>query len=314
MVNCKFVLLSPSTADLTLDGREYYFSIDNLCKDMFLRNNMDSQGYVLLSVIADFKRIKALTEDMDLLRHVCGQLKNIEYRPGEDGVDRLRRKEGWEQWIRPMSERVPSARNDGPPVAGLPSVRKQGSNEQYRFNGPYFTAQAFRSGTTWNNEMYREGFANGQPSVIPPNATTFDAHISETPVNTTVLSLSSEDTFPLPNENGDATDETKVAEGSNQNPAEATSNTYPTNEYLPSGEVKHGENAFPDEKIAELKVIVLENDPVSPPSQPPFVTAGTRTFSHGSIDGQAICSEHQVSTSANNPISGLRGGSGSVEQ
>src|SRR5271168_2172760 len=120
-------------------GREYYFSIDNLCKDMYLRNNMDSQGYVFLSVIADFKRIKTLTEDMDLLRHVCGQLKNIEYRPGEGDVDRLRRKEGWEQRIRPMSERVPSAQNDGPPAAARSSARKQSSNDQYRFGRPLFT-------------------------------------------------------------------------------------------------------------------------------------------------------------------------------
>src|SRR3954452_3998629 len=155
--SCKSILLLRSSMELTCDVREYYFSIDNLCKDMFLRNNMDSQGYVLLSVIADFNRIKALTEDMDLLRHVCGQLKNIEYRPGEDGVDRLRRKEGWEQWIRPMSERAPSAQNDGPPPSGRPSFRKQGSNEQYRHSGhsgPFFTGAAFRSGPAWNNDMY----------------------------------------------------------------------------------------------------------------------------------------------------------------
>jgi la-related protein 1 len=275
---------------------------------------MDSQGYVLLSVIADFKRIKALTEDMDLLRHVCGQLKNIEYRPGEDGVDRLRRKDGWEQWVRPMSERVPSAQNDGPPAGGRPSVRKQGSNEQYRFNGPSFTGLAFRSGSAWNNDMYREGFANGQASVIPPNVATFDANISETPVNTTVPNLSTEHNFSLPNENGHAVNETMVAEGSNQNSAQPNSSTHPTNGSLSSGEVKHEENVFPDEKIAELKVIVLENDPMSPPFQPPIVTAGTRTFSHGSIDGQTLFSEHQVGASANNATSGLRGGSGSAEQ
>jgi la-related protein 1 len=272
---------------------------------------MDSQGYVLLSVIADFNRIKALTEDMDLLRHVCGQLKNIEYRPGEDGVDRLRRKEGWEQWIRPMSERVPSARNGGPPAGGRPSFRKQGSNEQYRHNGPFFTGAAFRSGPAWNNDMFRDGFANGQAPVFLPNAATFDTQLSETPVSATVPELSSEHHFSLPNENGHGPSETAVAERSNQNSAEATSETPLTNGHLPSGEVKHEENVFPDEKIAELKVIVLENNPTSLPSHSPFMSAGTRTFSHGSIDGQAITSE---GVSPSNMISGLRGGSGSAEQ
>ena len=275
---------------------------------------MDSQGYVLLSVIADFKRIKALTEDMELLRHVCGQLKNIEYRPGEDGVDRLRRKEGWDQWIRPMSERVPSAQNEGPSAVPRPAFRKQGSSEQHRYNGPLFTGPALRSGVAWNNDIYREGFTNGQASVIAPNHATFDTHISDTPINTTGLDLSSEDLLTLPNANGHTTGQTPDDEDSNQKSAGATSSDRGSNGYTQSAEVKHEENVFPDEKIAELKVIVLENDLVSPLSRPPFVSAGMRTFSHGSIDGTAMSSEHQVAASSNNTISGLRGGSGSAEQ
>lgn len=314
MVNCKSHLSYATTGILILGGSEYYFSIDNLCKDMYLRSNMDSQGYVLLSVIADFKRIKALTEDMDLLRHVCGQLKSIEYRPGEDGVDRLRRKEGWEQWVRPMNERVPSAQNEGPPPGGRPSIRKQGSNEQYRFNGPSFSALAFRSGSAWSNDSYREGFANGQALAIPPNVANFDAHISETPVTTTIPSLSPERPSPSPKENGHDVSETLIAEDPNQKAAEASGSVHPTNGSLPSSDLKHVENVFPDEKISELKVIVLENDPASPPFQPPFVTAGTRTFSHGSIDGQTLSPDLRVNASTNSTVSGLRGGSGSTEQ
>lgn len=78
---------------------------------------MDSQGFVLLSVIASFKRVKSLTEDMDLLRFVCHQARNVEFRPSEDGQDRLRKREGWEQWIVSMESRDPSAQNDGPSTA-----------------------------------------------------------------------------------------------------------------------------------------------------------------------------------------------------
>jgi la-related protein 1 len=275
---------------------------------------MDSQGYVLLSVIADFKRIKALTEDMDLLRHVCGQLKSIEYRPGEDGVDRLRRKEGWEQWVRPMNERVPSAQNEGPPPGGRSSIRKQGSNEQYRFNGPSFSAAAFRSGSAWSNDAYREGFTNGQALAIPPNATNFDAHISETPVNTTSPNHATERSIPSPKENGHDMNETLIADDPSQKAAEANVGTHPTNGSLASGDLKRTDNVFPDEKISELKVIVLENDPGSPPFQLPFVPAGSRTFSHGSIDGQTLSSDLRANAPANSTISGLRGGSGSAEQ
>ncbi|KAL4942290.1 hypothetical protein BDV06DRAFT_165441 [Aspergillus oleicola] len=93
---------------------EYYFSVDNLCKDLFLRKHMDSQGYVPLNFIAGFKRVKQLSEDFELLRHVSRQLRSAEYFQGEDGVDRLRPREKWEQWVVPMDQREPSAQNDGP--------------------------------------------------------------------------------------------------------------------------------------------------------------------------------------------------------
>ncbi|KAI9036141.1 La domain family [Aspergillus affinis] len=91
---------------------EYYFSVDNLCKDLFLRKHMDSQGFVELAFIASFKRIKSLTEDFEFLRHVSRQLRNVEYITGEDGLDRLRPRE-WEQWVLPLEKRDPSAQKSG---------------------------------------------------------------------------------------------------------------------------------------------------------------------------------------------------------
>ncbi|KAJ5698466.1 hypothetical protein N7462_000471 [Penicillium macrosclerotiorum] len=96
---------------------EYYFSVDNMCKDMFLRRHMDSQGFVPLGVIASFKRVKSLTEDFEMLRHVSRNLRNVEYQTGEDGVDRLRPKERWGQWILPVDQRDPSAQHEGAPPA-----------------------------------------------------------------------------------------------------------------------------------------------------------------------------------------------------
>jgi la-related protein 1 len=94
---------------------EYYFSIDNLCKDVFLRKHMDSQGFVFLSFIADFKRIQALTKDLDMLRFACQESEVIDIIKGEDNLDRVRRMEGWEKWVLTnMDERDPSVRNGGP--------------------------------------------------------------------------------------------------------------------------------------------------------------------------------------------------------
>lgn len=39
---------------------EYYFSVENLCKDMYMRQQMDINGYVPLSTILKFKRMKLL--------------------------------------------------------------------------------------------------------------------------------------------------------------------------------------------------------------------------------------------------------------
>lgn len=75
---------------------------------------MDSQGFVTLAIIADFNRIKALTQDLELLKFVCQQSHNIEYRLGADGQDRLRKREGWEKWVLEMSKRDPAAQNEGP--------------------------------------------------------------------------------------------------------------------------------------------------------------------------------------------------------
>lgn len=49
---------------------EYYFSDDNLQKDFFLRNQMDEEGFVPISVIAGFNRLQALTQDTDLIKEV----------------------------------------------------------------------------------------------------------------------------------------------------------------------------------------------------------------------------------------------------
>ncbi|KAJ5428970.1 hypothetical protein N7445_010424 [Penicillium cf. griseofulvum] len=113
---------------------EYYFSVDNMCKDMFLRRRMDSQGFVPLGVIASFKRVKSLTEDFELLRHISRQLRTVEYQTGKDGVDRLRPRERWAQWILPYDQREPSAQHEGAAPAAHPS--KNDENIPFNTHGP----------------------------------------------------------------------------------------------------------------------------------------------------------------------------------
>ena len=43
---------------------EYYFSVQNLCKDVFLRARMDDGGWIPLEMVAGFNRVRALTSDL----------------------------------------------------------------------------------------------------------------------------------------------------------------------------------------------------------------------------------------------------------
>ena len=46
---------------------EYYFSPDNLSKDTFLKQQMDSDNYVPINIIASFNKVRELTQDMNFI-------------------------------------------------------------------------------------------------------------------------------------------------------------------------------------------------------------------------------------------------------
>lgn len=46
---------------------EFYFSVENLVKDMYLRSQMDAEGWVPLAEVANFNRMKQLSGDLRLV-------------------------------------------------------------------------------------------------------------------------------------------------------------------------------------------------------------------------------------------------------
>lgn len=112
---------------------EYYFSIENLCKDMFLRSRMDSQGFVPLHFIAAFKRMRDLSGDMNLVRAVCEASIEVDFVVGEDDCERLRRRQDWQKFVLPMQDRDELARNDGPSHVKFKNTHYAYANGQ--FNG-----------------------------------------------------------------------------------------------------------------------------------------------------------------------------------
>ncbi|KAF2667343.1 hypothetical protein BT63DRAFT_290359 [Microthyrium microscopicum] len=114
---------------------EYYFSIDNLCRDIFLRGHMDSEGFIPLDLIAGFHRVKILTTDMEMIKYVCRESHNLEHRLGVDGIDRVRKREGWEKWILEMNQRDPKAQHEGVEAAPVAPMPHPAVFDQFMGNG-----------------------------------------------------------------------------------------------------------------------------------------------------------------------------------
>ena len=60
---------------------EYYFSNANLCNDMFLRQQMDADGYLPLSFIANFNRVRTTTNDLNLIAKALEGSSEVEVTP-----------------------------------------------------------------------------------------------------------------------------------------------------------------------------------------------------------------------------------------
>ena len=229
---------------------------------MFLRKHMDSQGYVFLSVIANFNRIRQLTQDVELIRFAVMQTGELEYRPGVDGVDRLRRRAGWEQFVLDMADRDESARNDGPSQSTPPPMNySAGPEAAYLYPNRQIASPsefaAMEAGYApygmipgyANPELAMNGMANGNSPYV------------ETPLSAAVPDFSP--AIPPINGTGFAPLDAKKGEG----------------------------DKFTDEQIDSLRIVVRNANSSKSPQAVPFHHVASRTFSNGSIDSRSIAAE-----------------------
>ena len=261
--------------------------MDNLCKDMFLRKHMDSEGFVFLSVLANFNRIKQLTKDMDLIRYVCLNSAHMEIRTGIDGFDRVRKRDGWQQWILAVEERDPSARNDAPVQMQQPRIPQQQVMEDYYSpNGrsPVSPRGSFSPANGVLVDPEYQSLNGIAPSFIPPasmamaNDTITGTHITQTPLSAAVPDFAP-GTPSMHNHGFVSLD------------SQTHSHSQPQSQPQSQAQAQsHGDNPFTDEQVESLVIVVRK--PVSPgaPIRVPF-SAASRTFSNGSIDGRTISDE-----------------------
>ncbi|KAL1897074.1 hypothetical protein Sste5346_004279 [Sporothrix stenoceras] len=93
---------------------EYYFSLDNLVKDVFLRKKMNDQGFVPLSVIAKFKRMSELAPSIDFIRAACEQSEQLDYVVDQEQNEWIRSRYLWNNFVMPHEDRDEEARKPGP--------------------------------------------------------------------------------------------------------------------------------------------------------------------------------------------------------
>jgi hypothetical protein len=94
---------------------EYYFSAENLAKDLYLRQQMGQEGWVSIHVIAGFNRLRKMlmppmahhlgaaagaAADIPLLVEALQAAPDLELDPT---CTMVRRRNGWEQYVLPQS-------------------------------------------------------------------------------------------------------------------------------------------------------------------------------------------------------------------
>jgi hypothetical protein len=264
---------------------------------------MDGQGYVPLSVIANFKRIKSLTEEnmsIENLRYVCQQVKTVEFLLGPEGDDRLRRREGWRDFVLPIEERFESARTDG----------------------PTHSAEAYGRHVAPDQPGQHVSFPYGQMRSPPPNTSTINGNNAITsPVSYFAGTQGESQIAPYP---GFRAEDMSSQHALRSPPLfysgerQAALRSPPMQMHNPLDSMVNGhhrqgsradaeDNAFPDERIVEVNVR-MRPQPGSNTGAAPAEAATAADQSHQHQDGRNGADGGQVL------LPNLRGGAASPPQ
>ena len=86
---------------------EYYFSVENLCRDIYLRAHMDAEGWIPVDFIASFNRVRVFTTGMTeesitpMIATFLAESQIVEVRE-----DFIRKQGDWQNWILPEDMKV----------------------------------------------------------------------------------------------------------------------------------------------------------------------------------------------------------------
>ncbi|KAE8707769.1 putative Basic-leucine zipper transcription factor family protein [Hibiscus syriacus] len=102
---------------------DYYFSNENLIKDTYLRQNMDDQGWVPIQLIAGFKKVSLLTDNIQLITDALQSSTVVEVQG-----DRVRKRNDWMRWIMPPSVQFPAISGQDMLVAPVQNISLEQRN------------------------------------------------------------------------------------------------------------------------------------------------------------------------------------------
>ncbi|CAO2833757.1 unnamed protein product [Amaranthus hypochondriacus] len=92
-----FLVMSGDLCTSIIKQIEYYFSDANLVKDEFLRSKMDEQGWVPIALIANFPKVRNLTDDVPYILDCLRDSTLVEVQG-----DKVRRFDEWMKWVVPQ--------------------------------------------------------------------------------------------------------------------------------------------------------------------------------------------------------------------
>ncbi|KAK1942925.1 La-related protein 1 [Phytophthora citrophthora] len=89
------------TAQWAKNQIEFYFTSDNLVRDIFLRQHMDVDGFVPLAFVGSFQAVYSVHQDYDSLLEAMKDSETIEL---DEENEKIRLREGWQMWVWPNAE------------------------------------------------------------------------------------------------------------------------------------------------------------------------------------------------------------------
>lgn len=84
---------------MIMEQMRYWFSFENLIRDLYLRKRMDDNGFVPLSFLMPWKRMQVLTSDVKMVRFACQNVPQVELRVDGEGNEHVRKAQDWENGL-----------------------------------------------------------------------------------------------------------------------------------------------------------------------------------------------------------------------